>query len=87
METAETIPQRPRKRKKSGRYLKQHKRLSGIFSLIYFAVTFAYIEIIFHYREFKNFSALFPVLFAIPAGFFAGMLCNLFPENFWVFNR
>lgn len=81
METAETLPQKQRKRKKAGRYLKKSRRLSGIFSLIYFAVTFAYIEIIFHFREFKNFSALFPVLFAIPAGFFAGMLCNLFPEK------
>lgn len=81
METAETLPQKQRKRKKAGRYLRKSRRLSGIFSLIYFAVTFAYIEIIFHFREFKNFSALFPVLFAIPAGFFAGMLCNLFPEK------
>jgi len=81
VETAETIPQKQRRRKKAGRYLKHPKRLSGIFSLIYFAVTFSYIEIIFHFREFRNFSALFPVLFAIPAGFFAGMLCNLFQEK------
>ena len=81
METAETIPQTQKRRKKGGRYVKKQKRLSGIFSLIYFAVTFAYIELIFHFREFQNFSAVFPVLFAIPAGFFAGMLCNLFPER------
>ena len=86
METTETIQTRPRRRNKGGRYLKKSdkasgKRLSGIFSLIYFAVTFAYIEVIFHIREFKDASAVFPVLFALPAGIFAGMLCNLFPEK------
>jgi len=86
VETQETIQNRPRRKNRGGRYLKKTdrshtKRLSGIFSLIYFAVTFAYVEIIFHIREFKDISVVFPVLFAIPAGIFAGMLCNLFPEK------
>ena len=81
METVESLPKRLRKRKKAGRYLKKPKRLSGIFSLIYFAFTFAYIEIIFHIREFHNSSVLFPVLFAIPAGIFVGTVCNLFREK------
>jgi len=81
VETVESLPKTGRRRRKAGRYLKKPKRLSGIFSLIYFALTFAYIEIIFHIREFQNVSVLFPVLFAIPAGIFAGMVCNLFPEK------
>ena len=81
METAETIHDKPQRRRKAGRYLKQPKKLSGILSLFYFVVTFAYIEIIFHIREFKDISAVFPVLFAIPAGCLAGLICNLFPEK------
>ncbi len=78
--TKQASEQRPQRRK-PGRYLKQKRRLSGIFSLVYFAVTFAYLEIVFHIREFQNVSALFPVLFAIPCGIFAGAVCNLFPEK------
>ena len=53
--------------------------LSSLLSPVYFALTFAYIELIFHHREFHNFSALFPVLFAIPAGILTGLICDLFP--------
>ena len=68
-------------RRKPGRYLKRRRRLSGIFSLVYFIVTFAYLELVFHIKEFQNASAVFPMLFAIPAGIFAGAVCNLFPEK------
>ena len=68
-------------RKKPGRYLKRSRYLSGMFSLLYFIVAFAYIEIVFHITEFKNVSAAFPVLFAIPAGVLAGTVCNLCPEK------
>lgn len=72
----------PQRKRKPGRYLKRRRWLSGIFSLVYFIVTFAYLEIVFHITEFKNVSALFPVMFAIPAGIFAGAVCNLLPEKF-----
>lgn len=51
------------------------------FSAWFFIVTFAYIEIVFHIKEFQNVSAIFPVLFTIPAGFFTGLICDLFPEK------
>lgn len=54
---------------------------SGLFSPIFFAVCFAYMELVFHIREFHNASALFPILFAIPLGIFAGAVCNLFSEK------
>ncbi len=59
-----------------------YKRIiSGLFSPIFFAVCFAYMEFVFHIREFNNASALFPVLFAIPCGIFAGAVCNIFSEK------
>lgn len=76
-----TSEQPQKKRRKPGRYLKRQRWLSGIFSLVYFIVAFAYIEIVFHITEFKNVSAVFPVLFAIPSGILAGAVCNLFPEK------
>lgn len=69
------------KRRKPGRYLKRKRKLSSIFSLLYFILTFAYIETVFHITEFKNVSVLFPVLFALPFGILAGTVCNLFPEK------
>ena len=60
---------------------KQHRRLSGLFSPVFFAVSFAYMELVFHIREFRNVSALFPILFAIPAGILAGTICNLLSEK------
>lgn len=51
------------------------------FSPLYFTVTFMYLELLFHVKEFGNLSALFPVLFAIPTGLFAGAICNLLPEK------
>lgn len=80
MDMNEQTSEKPQCRRKPGRYLKR-RRLSGIFSLVYFIVTFAYLELVFHITEFKNASAVFPTLFAIPAGIFAGALCNLFPEK------
>ena len=58
-----------------------HRRLSGLFSPVFFAISFAYMELVFHIREFNNASALFPILFAIPAGILAGAICNLFSEK------
>ena len=81
MEQTEQAVQQPRKRRKPGRYLKQRRKLSGIFSLLYFIITFAYLEIVFHITEFKDVAVLFPVLFAIPSGILAGTVCNLFPEK------
>ena len=42
-----------------------HRRLSGLFSPVFFAISFAYMELVFHIREFNNASALFPILFAV----------------------
>ena len=81
MDMNEQTRENPQRRRKPGRYLKRRRKLSGVFSLVYFVVTFAYLELVFHITEFKNASALFPVLFAIPAGIFAGALCNLLPEK------
>ena len=81
MDMNEQTKGNPQRRRKPGRYLKRRRKLSGVFSLVYFIVTFAYLELIFHIKEFGNGSAVFPVLFAIPAGIFAGALCNLFPEK------
>ncbi len=77
----EQTPEKAPVRRKAGKYLKPARKLSSVFSLLYFIVTFVYIEIVFHITEFKNVSIVFPVLFAIPAGVLAGMLCNLFPEK------
>jgi len=52
-----------------------------LFSPLYFVLTFLYLEIVFHVTEFKNLSVLFPVLFAIPVGILAGVICDLFPEK------
>lgn len=60
---------------------KNRKRRPIGFSAWFFIITFAYIEIVFHIREFGNADFIFPVLFAIPAGFFTGFLCDLFSEK------
>lgn len=65
--------QKPTRRKKANRWF------FSLFSPVYFAVTFAYIELVFHITEFHNASCFFPILFAIPAGLFAGLICDLFP--------
>ena len=84
MEHNEHTPN-PRPQRKGGRYAKPTKPikvnpwLAALFSPVFFALTFAYVEIVFHVTEFKNLSAFFPVLFAIPAGFCAGLICDLFP--------
>ena len=64
---------------------KRKRRPIG-FSAWFFIITFIYIEVVFHIKEFRNISCFFPVLFAIPAGFFAGFFCDLFPEKIarWV---
>lgn len=54
---------------------------TGFFSPVFFAVCYAYMEFVFHIREFSNAKALFPVLFAIPVGIFAGAVCNIFTEK------
>lgn len=77
----EQTPVKTPTRRKGGKYLKPSRKLSSVFSLLYFVITFVYIEIVFHITEFKNVSVVFPVLFAIPAGVLAGTLCNLFPEK------
>ena len=56
-------------------------KLRPWFSPLYFTLTFVYLELVFHALEFSNLSVLFPVLFAIPAGLFAGMICNFLPEK------
>lgn len=81
MDRKEQTAEQMKRRRKPGQYLKRPRKLSGIFSLLYFIVTFAYIEIVFHITEFKNVSVLFPVLFAIPSGILAGTVSNLFPEK------
>lgn len=77
----EQTPVKAPARRKAGKYLKPPRKLSSVFSLLYFIITFVYIEIVFHITEFKNVSVVFPILFAIPAGILAGGLCNLFPEK------
>lgn len=79
----EHTEQQPRRQSRpAGRLSKrQHRRISGLFSPVFFAVSFAYMELVFHIREFHNISALFPILFAIPAGILAGTICNLFSEK------
>ncbi len=57
------------------------KHSAGLFSPTFLAISFAYMELVFHIREFRNASALFPILFAIPTGIFAGAICNLFSEK------
>ncbi len=77
METIRRKPRRCRRRQSLAELW-----LAYLISPLYFAVTFAYIEIIFHITEFKDISVLFPVLFAIPAGFLVGLLCDFAPEMF-----
>ena len=81
MDLKERTTDQRQKRKKPGRYLKRQQRISSAFTLLYFIVTFAYIEIVFHITEFKNVSAFLPVLFAVSGGILAGTVCNLFPEK------
>jgi len=59
---------------------KYQKWLLRFFSPLYFAVTFAYVELVFHVTEFHNASVLFPLLFAIPFGIIVGFFCDLFSE-------
>lgn len=66
METHETTP------KSNGR---------SWFSPLYFVISFVYLELLFHGKEFGDLSVLFPVLFAIPAGLLAGTICNFLPEK------
>ena len=72
MDTAEQTPKR---------MSKQHRLLSILFSPLYFAFVFAYIEIVFHITEFHNTSFLFPILFSIPVGILMGFVCDLFSER------
>ncbi len=66
---------------KKKRVSKRRKTVGLLFSPLYFAATFAFIEIVFHVTEFHNLSVVFPVLFAIPCGILVGFLCDLFAEN------
>jgi len=72
VDTAEQTPKR---------MSKQHRLLSILFSPLYFAFVFAYIEIVFHITEFHNTSFLFPILFSIPVGILMGFVCDLFSER------
>lgn len=80
METTIQRRERP-ERKRPGRYAKRSNWLPKLICPIYFAVAFAYIELVFHITEFHNISAGFPILFAIPSGFLAGTICDLFPKK------
>ncbi len=57
------------------------KNRPGLFSPIFFAACYAYMEIVFHIFAFNDAIAFFPVLFAVPVGIFIGALCNLFSEK------
>ena len=65
--------------------MKEHTPTEGKvrpwFSPLFFVVVFAYMEFVFHIKEFGNASALFPLLFAVPAGILAGAICNFLPEK------
>ena len=69
------------KRRRPNAAKARHMWLSGLFSPVFFAISFAYMELVFHIREFQNASALFPILFAVPLGILAGAVCNLFSEK------
>ena len=71
---------KPRERRSVSKKRRYHP-YSWMLSPLYFIVTFAYIELVFHIREFKNASALFPMLFAIPAGLLTGFFVDLFSEK------
>lgn len=81
METTNTIRERPKKRRKLRKKFRPKFCIPSWFSLVYFAVTFAYLEIIFNIRVFDGGKTVFHVLFAIPAGILAGTICNLFSEK------
>lgn len=55
--------------------------LKSLFSPLYFAFTFSFIEAVFHIAEFHNPALLCPVLFAVPVGILVGTVCDLFPER------
>ena len=80
METENTPKPRQRRRRPDPAVLR-HRVLSGLFSPLYFIITFAYLEFLFHVTEFGNGSALFPLLFSIPTGILMGTVCNLCPEK------
>ena len=69
-----------KERRKHGRK-KRYNPYSWLLSPLYFILLFAYIELVFHIREFENASATFPMLFAIPAGLLTGFFIDLFPEK------
>ena len=60
---------------------KKYLPFSWLFSPLYFVIMFAYMELVFHIREFGNANAAFPMLFAIPAGLLTGFFIDLFPEK------
>ncbi len=58
------------------------KRFFNIFfSEIFFVLSFAYIEIVFHVSVFKNLMLTYPIIFAVPAGILCGAICDLFPKK------
>lgn len=63
------------------RICRRRRNNSFIFSSVYFILTFLYMEAVFHIAEFGNGSVLFPVLFAVPAGFLFAFITDLFPEK------
>lgn len=84
MDTVDTGVQKPehfKPRRKPGRFVKKRPRDTSWLSPVFFVVSFAYMELVFHIREFQNAAAWFPMLFAIPAGILAGEICNLVPEK------
>ena len=70
------------KRRKRGNRKRRYHPYSWMLSPLYFIGLFAYIELVFHIREFRNVSAVFPMLFAIPAGLLTGFFCDLFSEKY-----
>ena len=79
MEAEQT--QQPRRRRKPSPAQIRHRRRSGLFSPLFFAGAFMYLELLFHITEFKNISAFFPMLLALPAGLLVGAICNFCPEK------
>jgi len=79
MDTEQT--QSVRRKRRLNPAQKRHRRLSGLFSSLFFAAAFIYLELLFHIVEFKNVSAIFPMLLAVPAGLLVGTVCNLMPEK------
>ena len=59
-----------------------HKQFVNIFfSEIFFVLSFIFLEIVFHISVFRDLPSAYPILFAIPAGFLCGAICDFFGEK------